>query len=635
MKNYRKTIHSFIYCFIILLIISCDSTNPVHSQVYNNLNLWFTIDDEGGFLIADKFNKIKINLSKEEFQKLTKQENRLFVLFSFFCNRKEGIQTSVSEVFSENEQYFASVRIPSDSYGCGVSLNTTSSQVNFYPILKIPVFQSKKELNMNTASFIISKSDSSRYLYWFEQERKNFPENISVYYQKWLAELKYRHLTFDGLLKELKYLEQNYKGNPTLPFLQFCGYYLLSIKNESEEHNHFKNELAQAMNEMKSFRDVSELNKVEFQNLFTQLFSSHTFSKPKSIDEFILELMKNNPSSIFTMGNLKKGYWRKLTKEEFLNISRSQLKKEKNYRSMKEYSLALSMFDDSLMKALEILKEIESNLADSNYFFKGFDSDHNSTLLPNHLYEIKIAIYEKQKNYSKAIETINTFFANVINPPNEDFFYLQKVQFFEKLNQKDSLLKTLVTGYQLFPDNINFSKLLVEEYKKRTASSETGELDSSDYKKWLGKLIGDNRVIFSKLNMTAPKIKTGDNSTLALVEIKDFVILEFFETTCSPCIANLKNLTKYFKENPQNKKMKVLVISRENKETLSKFLANHKFDYEIVDNPMEIYDYFRVITVPETFIIGKNGTIFRHFSGGSANGTDLIKIIENIQKSGI
>jgi len=108
----------------------------------------------------------------------------------------------------------------------------------------------------------------------------------------------------------------------------------------------------------------------------------------------------------------------------------------------------------------------------------------------------------------------------------------------------------------------------------------------------------------------APRLQAG---TLSLAELKGkYVLLDFWATSCAPCIADLPNLKSVARRFPAEE-FTVLGISLDTSaEAVEEFKERFRFDWPtpLVEScepaPRESY---RVITIPSTFLIDPEGKI--------------------------
>ncbi|WP_312900326.1 TlpA family protein disulfide reductase [Chryseobacterium taichungense] len=85
-------------------------------------------------------------------------------------------------------------------------------------------------------------------------------------------------------------------------------------------------------------------------------------------------------------------------------------------------------------------------------------------------------------------------------------------------------------------------------------------------------------------------------------------LINFWSTTCAPCIEELPYLNKL--EETLGNNINFIAITHDPKEKVDRFLATHQFNFmHITDSVKELQSYFSVIRNPITFIIDKKGNV--------------------------
>jgi thiol-disulfide isomerase/thioredoxin len=85
-------------------------------------------------------------------------------------------------------------------------------------------------------------------------------------------------------------------------------------------------------------------------------------------------------------------------------------------------------------------------------------------------------------------------------------------------------------------------------------------------------------------------------------------LINFWSTTCEPCIKELPYLNKL--KETLDKKANFIAITQDNNEKVEKFLAKQKFNFQHITNSLqELKLYFPLLRNPMTFIVDKNGNI--------------------------
>lgn len=86
------------------------------------------------------------------------------------------------------------------------------------------------------------------------------------------------------------------------------------------------------------------------------------------------------------------------------------------------------------------------------------------------------------------------------------------------------------------------------------------------------------------------------------------IVLNFWFTQCKPCLAEFPELNN-LKEKYKNQDVDFFAVTWNNKETIEKFLLNHKLDFNIIPNGKLIIDKFKIPHYPYNIVIDKNGKV--------------------------
>ena len=123
-----------------------------------------------------------------------------------------------------------------------------------------------------------------------------------------------------------------------------------------------------------------------------------------------------------------------------------------------------------------------------------------------------------------------------------------------------------------------------------------------------------------------------DGDTLILADnVKNYVI-NFWFTSCPPCIAEIEWLNKLKKEY-QSEELGFLAISFESKESLGSFLEARDFNFKhFYLEQQQINENYLTIGYPTTIILDKTGKVTFQKSGGHANPEKAIEIYQLISK---
>ena len=115
----------------------------------------------------------------------------------------------------------------------------------------------------------------------------------------------------------------------------------------------------------------------------------------------------------------------------------------------------------------------------------------------------------------------------------------------------------------------------------------------------------------------------------------DVTIINFWASWCLPCvkeIPSLNNLQEQFKESS----LEIIAINYgENKQKIDQFMDNNKMNFIVLlDENMFSENFFKIIGLPTSFIIKKNGTITHEVVGEIEwDSKPLRNIVENLLKN--
>lgn len=120
------------------------------------------------------------------------------------------------------------------------------------------------------------------------------------------------------------------------------------------------------------------------------------------------------------------------------------------------------------------------------------------------------------------------------------------------------------------------------------------------------------------------------------IDIKYFkgktTILNFWFTTCSPCIAEIPGFNalveKYGKE-----KFNYLAIGRDTPSDIEEFLQKHPWDFDIIPaGEAIIQETFKTMWgYPTTMVLDKNGIIVGGFFGGKTDSTAVQQVQDKVE----
>ncbi|MCY1635922.1 TlpA family protein disulfide reductase [Marinifilum sp. D737] len=149
----------------------------------------------------------------------------------------------------------------------------------------------------------------------------------------------------------------------------------------------------------------------------------------------------------------------------------------------------------------------------------------------------------------------------------------------------------------------------VVEAKLQKASPEQLEM--------IKNIMSDNK----GLNKPAPDFEVEDiyGNHYKLSDLKDkTIVLNFWFTSCKPCVAEIPVLSQLVSDNNSNKDVIFLALATDKKKRVDTFLQKHPFAYHVIANSTDLAKKYKVGAFPTHFVI-KNGLIVSKILGASEN----------------
>jgi thiol-disulfide isomerase/thioredoxin len=116
----------------------------------------------------------------------------------------------------------------------------------------------------------------------------------------------------------------------------------------------------------------------------------------------------------------------------------------------------------------------------------------------------------------------------------------------------------------------------------------------------------------------APDVTATDlqGKTVHLSNFKGkLIVMNIWGTGCGPCVAEMPLLNQLVKQYSTNPNIVFLAIAVDNTERLNKFLKFHPFDYQVLNNAVNLNEKLDINSMPVHLVIGKNGQIISRSIG--------------------
>lgn len=181
-------------------------------------------------------------------------------------------------------------------------------------------------------------------------------------------------------------------------------------------------------------------------------------------------------------------------------------------------------------------------------------------------------------------------------------------------------------------------------------NSDEQELDATQaltalkrlYQVRYGSLEGFDRYLKQHGNIPSPAESSTPDFTFRTLEGEEFslsqfkgnvVVLNFWTTTCAPCVAEIPELNQLV-STYRDKKVVFLAISPEPEKSVRNFLNQHPFSYKQIADADEIVKTFGVNAYPTHIVIDGEGYIVARLEGGGHSVSERLKpVIEKALKT--
>ena len=124
-------------------------------------------------------------------------------------------------------------------------------------------------------------------------------------------------------------------------------------------------------------------------------------------------------------------------------------------------------------------------------------------------------------------------------------------------------------------------------------------------------------------------IVKADGSQLKFSELKGkYVFIVFFATWCGPCNAELPHVQeKIWNEFKDNNNVEILIFGRgHTNQELIDFSKSKGYSMPMIaDKDRKVFDLFAKLSIPRTYIVGKDGKILKYKIGFSDSSFDMLK----------
>ncbi len=121
------------------------------------------------------------------------------------------------------------------------------------------------------------------------------------------------------------------------------------------------------------------------------------------------------------------------------------------------------------------------------------------------------------------------------------------------------------------------------------------------------------------IGKSAPDFKMIDingNTILSENTKGKVVVLNFWFTTCKPCISEIPELNEVYEKYKKDTNVVFASITFDKQDKVKSFLKKFLIKYPVITDAKEICDLFKISGYPTNIVIDKNGNYFDYTSGG-------------------
>lgn len=120
------------------------------------------------------------------------------------------------------------------------------------------------------------------------------------------------------------------------------------------------------------------------------------------------------------------------------------------------------------------------------------------------------------------------------------------------------------------------------------------------------------------------------------VNLEDFrgktIFINEWATWCPPCVAEMPSIEKLYNQLKDDKNVVFILVSNENRETVSQFLNKEGLDLPVMVTRANPPEMFAVRSIPTTFLVSPSGEIVLRETGSRKwHGEDTVELIRSLQ----
>lgn len=473
---------------------------------------------------------------------------------------------------------------------------------------------------------MIAVIDDSAYLEAFQNERRLYPDNVSVYKEKWWLEQMFQRERVKDIVKtDLESLAgDTRKESDRLLFAQAYGRFLLDDEAGSRD----------AIRRLVRMYPESHLTASALIDYEYHVFVKNVAGEgPAEVKRLVLDLFERNPGSMTlrnvyqrlilgeeaaTLGHLK-AYIKSWTREEPENPAPYFL-----LASLGPHKgLDLPEAAAAVRRALELLLSGKSKL----YGDIAGKSIPGDTV---RYYETAAGIFARMGDLPSALAAVKA--SQTLGKDSTAASHLREAEIWRRCGFLDNAEQALREARRRGAEGAEAELRALYEQRRGTAEGFEAWLDETR----TAAPVGGNAPS-SSAKKPAPdfQVQTLDGRKMRLSELRGkVVVLNFWFIGCGPCRVEIPSLNKLVEEF-ESRNVVFIAFALDPADRLPSFLKDIPFRYQVVPDASALVKSFGVELFPTHILIGKDGRIEFFLTGGSADrDTDLRVMIEQLLKRG-
>ncbi len=463
-----------------------------------------------------------------------------------------------------------------------------------------------------------SESSETGYLDAFKNERKLYPENYSIYWDKWLNDGFFKKEDQKAIVgREMRALKKRgIKESPGLLRALSCGYLILDDEKASRE-------VLQRM--VRIYPDKEDTVEA------LRWYDTETFSKQiqgeglEEIKRLKLELLRKDPGSKILRDYIL--LWISYEKDPPLDIVRTGFEawiKDEPDNPTPYYTLAMVLLEKNrdLNEAAVLIMKALDRLVTGKLRMFGDTTGRRTERSLSDYYATAASIHQKLGDFSTALAELKA--AQILSKQVRSDLFMSEASAWRSLGYYNKAEKLLLEAR--WHGAKKADEELREIYRQRRQTDE-------GFDAWLAEETKKQSPATPDEKKLAPgfEIKALDGETLRLADFKGkVVVLNFWYISCPPCRVEIPGLNKLVDEF-SGQDVVFIGFALDKPEELRSFLKEFAFKYRIVAEASAIRSLYGVSVFPTHVIINKQGQIEFFLLGGSPNQDEELRpLIKNL-----